>query len=247
MKAIFLSDLHLRDPLESNSQTLLLFLSKVSKKEIPCTHLFLVGDIFDLWIENHDYFIQRYATIISEIRNCIAAGIFVHYFEGNHDLYLNKFWQQDVGAQVHDGPSFFQLGPWEVRVEHGDQMNPKDTGYLFLRWFLRTPLMVFVARYLPGSWVNFIGQSASSKSRSYTSSSRRSNEQAIVNMTRKHAELMHRGRAFDFIFTGHTHVRDIYKFQGDDGSSVQSINLGSWYEPPKYFYLDESAGCFVDL
>ena len=62
-KGYFVSDIHIRDPLESNSEKLLLFLHQL-KNDKDCSHLFLVGDIFDLWSYNHRYFVKKYARLV---------------------------------------------------------------------------------------------------------------------------------------------------------------------------------------
>ena len=86
-KAYFLSDLHLRSSEESNSQKLLLFLRHLQENPESFSHLFLVGDIFDLWIHSHKYFIDKYSEIVEAIRAVVDSGNEVHYFEGNQFLY----------------------------------------------------------------------------------------------------------------------------------------------------------------
>jgi UDP-2,3-diacylglucosamine hydrolase len=103
MKAYFLSDLHLKSMQERNSQTLLRFLHSVRDEQLAINgtkdqglraikgasdrhYVFLVGDIFDLWIGKHDYFVSRFKPIVDAIAELVRAGVEVHYFEGNHDL-----------------------------------------------------------------------------------------------------------------------------------------------------------------
>jgi len=249
LKAFFVSDIHIKDPEESNSLKLLLFLSQVHADK-EATHLFLVGDIFDLWIENHDFFIKRYARIIEGIRDCVSRGIEVHYFEGNHDLYLNNFWQQDVGARVHEGPSFFNLKTksknFNVRVEHGDQMNPEDKGYLWLRWFLRTKPMTVIAKVMPGFMVRRIGERASQISRGHTSARESAEASKVKEITRRHSQQVYGMKAFDFLICGHTHVRDLFAFEVGEAKAI-AVNLGSWWEGPQAFYIDETSHGFVDI
>ena len=94
IKAWFISDIHLKNEQESNSEKLLLFLHSLENGQRQASHLFLVGDIFDLWIHNHSYFIEKFPKIVNAIRVVVKKGIEVHYFEGNHDLYLKKYWQR---------------------------------------------------------------------------------------------------------------------------------------------------------
>jgi len=243
VKAIFISDVHLRDISESNSSLLLLFFSSIAE-DPSFTHLFLVGDIFDLWIGNHTFFIERFRPIINAIKKC-TENTEVHYFEGNHDLYLKSYWQNTVGVTVHEEPKNFQLGSWNVRVEHGDQMNPEDRGYLWLRWFLRTPLIKVVQKILPGALIHRIGARASQVSEHHRDPWSNETSEKIVAFTRRHAEKVSQTNSFQWMISGHTHVKDHFEFLSQ-GKKRVSINLGSWANGPVCFLLDEEQGVFLD-
>lgn len=246
IKAYFLSDIHIKSVEESNSEKLLLFLHSLENGSRQCTHLFLVGDIFDLWIHDHRYFVDKFLKIVNAIKVVVSQGIEVHYFEGNHDIHLKKFWQQEVGVKVHDGPVFFNLGHHKIRVEHGDFMNPDDKGYLFLRKFLRSGPMTFVAQNLPGQAVQWVGDRASRASRHYTSNQKSLHESKVKEIMRTYADSVIQDQFFDYLITGHTHVRDIYEFDCN-GEQVFSINLGSWFDDQKALLVDENGHQFVDI
>lgn len=245
-KAWFLSDLHLRSETESNSEKLLLFLHSLENGEREASHLFLVGDIFDLWIHDHRYFVEKYQKIINAISVLVSKGIEVHYFEGNHDLYLKKFWQQEVGVKVHDGPEFFNLNSKVIRVEHGDLMNPDDKGYLFLKSLLHSSPMTFIAKNLPGRLISQIGERASRASRHYTSHQKSLHEEKVKDFTHRYAEKVIAERPFDYLISGHTHVRDVFIFN-HNGEEVQSINLGSWFDEAMVLKIDERGTEFLKL
>lgn len=231
MNAIFLSDLHLKKMNESNSQKLLLFFNRIKKN--PPQKIFLLGDIFDLWIYNHKPFLKEYLPLIRELKILSDSGVEVHYFEGNHDLYLKKFWQDTLGFNVHE--NFFCIeinGKW-FRLEHGDQMNRKDYGYLFLRWFLRTWLISTLIKVMPGKFVFWLGNLASGSSRVYTSSDvKKVSKDKAIEIIHDHAKKSCFESYFDFIITGHVHIEDDYTFF-HEGRRVRSINLGAWFDQAK--------------
>jgi UDP-2,3-diacylglucosamine hydrolase len=220
----FLSDLHLRDMNDDQAQTLLRFFISL-EAQAKTSVVFLVGDIFDLWIGKHQYFIQKFQPLVDVLRRLVASGLEIHYFEGNHDLHLKKFWQDDLSFIVHSDPEYFSLDGDIVRIEHGDQMDPEDTGYLFLRWLLRTPIMTWIALYLPGFLVAWLGRSMSKTSRAYTNSLR--DPQKILKTIHTHAQKAFQERAFQAIITGHVHLRDETSFV-INGQKMISFNLGSW-------------------
>jgi UDP-2,3-diacylglucosamine hydrolase len=202
----------------------------------------LVGDIFDLWVGGDKFFARRYPEVVSLVSQLKAKAVEVIYFEGNHDLHLQKFWSDELGCQVFTAPRYFDLGRARVRVEHGDQMNPDDKGYLLLRAFLRTGFMESVVRILPGSVIQAIGNSMSRSSRKWTSSSIKArDDEAIRKMIRAHAmQVFEDDEPFDFIVSGHVHTRDDFSWQDvSSGRTARSVNLGCWLRDvePKAFCL----------
>lgn len=245
LKAIFLSDLHLGSLEEPKSQLLLKFLKKL-KGGKDVSHLFLVGDVFDLWLGSHKYFIGKYSELVEEFIRLKSDGVEIHYFEGNHDLYLKHYWQDQLGFAVHSKPEIFKLGSFRVRVEHGDQMDPEDRGYIFLRWFLRTPLMKIFVRIIPGSLAAWIGQRASHSSRSYTSETKTISDEGAKDKIRTYSELVAQEQEFTLHIHGHVHVRDDYRYKANN-RDIRSVNLGSWFDQPGYFSLTEDKQEFIDL
>jgi UDP-2,3-diacylglucosamine hydrolase len=208
----------------AKAQGLLRFLISLQDKASETT-LFLVGDIFDLWLGGHSYFVNKFKPIVDELTKFTKNGGQLHYFEGNHDLHLKKFWEKQVGAKVYEAPEIFLFEDIVIRVEHGDEMDPDDKGYIFLRWLLRTWLFKFIILYLPGFLVAAIGRWASRTSRTYTNSKR--DEERIAHTIHTHAQKIYGDQHFDVIISGHVHLRDEFHFQkGDKG--IKSFNLGSW-------------------
>ncbi len=242
LRALFLSDLHLTSLEDQRGQAFLRFLKGLTGLKFddayPVSHLFLVGDIFDLWLADHQFFIQRFGKLIDQIHRLQSEGVEVHYFEGNHDLYLETYWQRSLGVRVHPGPSLFELGSWSVRVEHGDQTDPEDRGYRFLRWFLRTMPLRWLAHHLPGRFVLWLGNRASASSRQYTSMVKTVTDDAAIAKLHKHAELVAAQQSFDILVNGHVHVRDDFSFMSG-GRPRRALNLGTWLNEP-YKYLEIS-------
>ena len=228
--AYFISDIHLGSAEEPKSFLLLKFFDQLIA-ERP-SHLFLLGDIFDLWIGRHKYFIKKYSPVIDKLLQLQAAGTEIHYFEGNHDLYLDAYFGQELSFKVHAGPISIDLLGQKIRLEHGDQMDPEDHGYIFLRWFLRTALIKFVARHLPDSWVVAIGEKASEVSRDYTSKREFARDEVIREKILKHAQLIIQTEPYDVLLAGHVHVKEDRIFTAGTGSSCRVLNLGTWLQEP---------------
>ena len=241
--AYFVSDIHVKAADSPRGRLFLKFLRGLSA-EAGATHLVLLGDIFDLWVADHDYFVSAYGEIIEEIRRLKGEGVEIRYFEGNHDLHLRYYWSDRLDVVVHPGPAYVEIGDITVRLEHGDQMDPGEKGYLFLRWFLRTPPIRWLVCHLPGSVVAGIGNRASAKSRSYSSNAKSISTDDVLAKIRAHAERAHADRPFDLLISGHVHVRDDWR---SAAGGFRSVNLGSWFDAPCYFKIDGDGARFREL
>lgn len=245
MQAWFVSDLHLKDLNERNSQTLLRFLHSLLASD-KATHLFLLGDIFDLWVGDSDVFQKKFQAIVDAIADIKRKGIEVVYFEGNHDVHIKDFWQKHFDIPVWVEHKYFQLGPYKVRLEHGDLMNPEDKAYIRYRDIIRKPLMERVAYLLPGIFLEGAGQWASRTSRKHSSKKRASLEDKLRAMIRVYAQKSFEQESFDYIITGHMHVKDEFLFERN-GRSIFSVNLGSWFEEPMALCLEDKGHRWIPL
>ncbi len=245
LNAYFVSDIHISSPDSSEGRQFVAFLVSLTGG-YNITHLFLLGDIFDLWVADHECFIDRYKEIIDQLQRLRNEGVIISYFEGNHDLYLRGFWSERLGFAVYSSSAYIQLGNTLLRLEHGDEMDPEDKGYLFLRWFLRTRLMRALISNLPGKLVQLIGENLSSHSRRFSSPTRLVNVSKIIKTMHSHARQAHEEKPFDLFIAGHTHVRDDSQISSNRGN-FRSVNLGSWLDSPCYFKLRDAGGDFFEL
>lgn len=225
----FLSDIHIKSNQDLSYQKLNQFLE--TQWQISPGNIYLLGDIFDLWVSNHQIFINSYSQLIQNLKNIKAQGYNIVYFEGNHDLHLEKFWQEQMGFEVQKDVAYYQLDQFVVRLEHGDLINQNDHDYLRLRRFLRNSYMTFFAHQIPGIFWDYLGKRWSQHSRKASQGYRVRNNQEIISMVRAHAQREVQSKYFDIVISGHMHVKDQFEFVFDS-KIITSINLGSWMEEP---------------
>lgn len=247
MEAWFLSDIHLKSADERNGKILLRFLRSLLEKNPSQVHLFLLGDIFDLWIGDHSYFVEKFRPLIEALQDLKKAGTKITYIEGNHDVHIEGFFQKQLGAEVFVEAQYYEIDGISVRCEHGDLINMNDQAYLRYRGVIRHPLVKPLGTMLPGRFWGYVGAKMSQKSRQKSGHYRVQNESALVQMIRAHIERAYAERPFDFIISGHMHVFDDHTVQ-IQGRRVRSINLGSWFEETvKVFCLRQGQGEWVYL
>lgn len=232
-RSYFVSDIHLENMEERNGQNLLRFFRFLALQEQPCD-LYLLGDIFDLWLSNHQVFIKKFKPLMEPLLELRKKGSRLVYFEGNHDLHLKPFWQKQMGFQVYKKAHYENIGKLNVRIEHGDLINLEDQTYLNWKKTTEKPYMKFLAHNVPGVIWNWLGTRASERSRKRSHQFRIEKEDEIKKMIHNHAIRSFKEKPFDAIITGHMHVK-VDEVIDVGGKLIRNINLGTWRgadEPP---------------
>lgn len=246
MDAYFLSDIHLHSVEERNGQTLLRFLTSVADGADKNTALFLLGDIFDLWVADHEVFRNRFSPLIGALETLRRRGGRIVYFEGNHDMHLEKFWGSVLGAEILVQAAEFEIDGLRLRCEHGDEINLEDKSYLRLRAVLRSAPLKFLGHALPGGFWDWLGQRWSRTSRKYSSVERESQQETLREMIRHHAARAYREHPYDVLISGHLHVLFDEEIKVE-GNTVRAINLGSWLDRPRVLRCSEGRLDWIDL
>lgn len=236
MKTWFISDIHLRNVNERNGNTLLRFLFYLNQNPKE-QRLFLLGDIFDAWTSDGSAFVKQYQLIIDEIAKLKKAGGEVFYFEGNHDVHVDVFWQKKLNIAVIEDIEYFVIDGYSVRVEHGDFINPDDEPYLKYRQLIHQPWVEFLAHRLPSIFWKWLSEKQSSKSRKKSSKYALENTDKIKKLIRTYAKKVYHEKPFDLIVTGHMHIFDDFEFT-ENMQNVRSINLGTWLDQPRALKIE---------
>ena len=133
MKAIFLSDAHLRRPEDKNYQLLLDFLDR--QKDLDA--LFLLGDIFEFWIGYKHLAFTAYIPLLEKLRQLSESGTKLFFVEGNHDFHLGPYFTETLNCTVIPDQQRVNWDGQQILISHGDLLNP-DRNYQRLRSFWRS-------------------------------------------------------------------------------------------------------------
>lgn len=247
MEAWFISDIHLKTAEERNGKILLRFLRSLRQRNPSEIHLFMLGDIFDLWVGGHNYFGNKFKDLTTALSDLKQAGAQITYIEGNHDVHVEGYFQKKLGIEVFVEARYYTIDGKVIRCEHGDLINLNDEKYLKYRGIIRNPWIKPLGNIIPGRFWDYIGNKASKKSRERSGHFRSSNEEQLVKMIRGHIVTAYEEKPFDFIISGHMHVFDDHVVDVN-GHNVRSVNLGSWFEDTvKVFRIKDGRGEWVDL
>lgn len=137
-KTYFISDLHLgasyfKDPLE-NERKVVRFLDSI-KSDARC--IYLLGDILDYWYEYKTVVPRGFTRFFGKIAELSDAGIEIHWFIGNHDIWIFDYLPHELGVQVHDGTMLTEIDGKRFFMSHGDNVGKLERSFRFLRALFR--------------------------------------------------------------------------------------------------------------
>ena len=149
-RSIWVSDTHLGTP-GCQARALLDFLDRHE-----CEFLYLVGDIIDFWrLKRSPYWTQLHSDVIRKVLSKAGAGTTVTLVPGNHDEYLRRFCDLQLGNIMVTREAIHRTVDGRLLlVVHGDEFDgitlyhrwvavSGDVGYEMLlvlnRWFNRAP------------------------------------------------------------------------------------------------------------
>lgn len=95
--------------------------------------MFILGDLFDYWFEYKQAVPKGFVRVLSVLAKFTEAGIPVHIFTGNHDMWLSNYLIEEIGLQVYKNPIQRELHGQSFFLGHGDGLGPGDYGYKFIK------------------------------------------------------------------------------------------------------------------
>jgi UDP-2,3-diacylglucosamine hydrolase len=140
-RAVFVSDLHLGTRYSgARASREELFERFLLDQEGRASHLFLLGDVFEFWMEYRHFIPKDHFGVLAALHRLRRSGTEIHYCAGNHDFNLGTFFRDTLGIATHDGPFTAEVQGKRMLLLHGDGMNPADWKYRIVKRVLRHPL-----------------------------------------------------------------------------------------------------------
>lgn len=186
--------------------------------------IFLLGDIFDFWFE-YRYVVPRgYTRILGKIAEITDSGIPVHFFTGNHDLWVFGYLPAETGMIIHKSPYITEIEGKKFYLAHGDGLDDKDKGFRLLKGiFTNRVLQWMFARLHPNFaiWFAHRWSHNSRYSKDLIIPFRGEDKEEQIIFANRLLEKEH----FDFFVFGHRHIP--LDLPLNNGIS-RYINLGDW-------------------
>ena len=218
-KIYFLSDFHLGAP---NATASLIREKKITRflDEIgpDAGEIFILGDF----------------RILGKLAEITDAGIPVHFFVGNHDMWMKDYFQKELNIPVYFEPTPFELNGKKFLIGHGDGLGPADHGYKFIKKIFRNKICQWLFGILPPFIGMGIAHYFSRKSRAQAG---QTEEQFLGNdkewLIIYCKEVLQKEK-FDYFIFGHRHLPLFINL----GGNSTYINLGDWISHDSYGVFD---------
>ncbi|WP_369899310.1 UDP-2,3-diacylglucosamine diphosphatase [Aquimarina sp. AD1] len=148
-KIYFASDNHLGAPTQEKSfpreQKFVKWLDEVKE---DAGAIFLLGDLFDFWFEYKTVIPKGFTRTLGKLAEITDAGIPVYYFVGNHDLWMNGYFEAELNIPVFHKPQEFTFNETTFLIGHGDGLGPGDKGYKRMKKVFTNPVAKWFFRWL---------------------------------------------------------------------------------------------------
>lgn len=220
----FASDAHLgMHPREKSAERERIFVQWLESIRKDATEIYLVGDIFDYWFEYRKVVPRGFTRFLGKISEITDSGIPVHFFTGNHDVWVFDYLPSETGVTVHREPCILEHGDQRLFIAHGDGLGPGERGYKLLkRIFTSKVLQWLYARIHPNASMAFAHRwSRQSRfARGIASEFMGEDREVLI----RFARTVLRDEHFDFFIFGHRHIPLVMELE----ENSRLVYLGDW-------------------
>ena len=148
-KIYFASDNHLGAPTaEASMPREKKFVQWLDSIKHDAEAIFLLGDLFDFWFEYKYVIPKGFTRVLGKLAELSDQGIKIHFFVGNHDLWMNGYFEEELGITVHHQPKEFTFNLTSFFIGHGDGLGPNDIGFKRLKKVFTNPFFNWLYRWL---------------------------------------------------------------------------------------------------
>ncbi len=234
-KIYFLSDFHLGVPDASSSlereKKVVRFLDHISN---DASEIYLLGDVFDFWFEYKNTVPKGYTRLLGKLAELSDNGIKLHYFTGNHDMWVFDYFQNEFNCTIYKEPISLEINGFKFHIGHGDGLGPGDQGYKFIKKVFANPICQWLFRWMHPDIGIPIANYFSKKSRIATGDTDEKylgdDQEWLVQYCKK---LQITGN-FDFMVFGHRHLPLDITIDGKG----RYVNLGEWIKHCSFATFD---------
>ncbi|MBO3115323.1 UDP-2,3-diacylglucosamine diphosphatase [Winogradskyella sp. DF17] len=224
-KVYFASDNHLGAPTtEQSLPRERKFVNWLNEVKEDAAAIFLMGDLFDFWFEYNKVVPKGFTRTLGKLAELSDNGISIFYFVGNHDLWMNGYFEEELGIPVFHKPQEFQLNNALFYIGHGDGLGPGDKGYKRMKKVFTNPFFKWLFKWLHPDIGVRLAQYLSVKNKLISGDEDATflgeDNEWLAQYSRRKLEEKYR----DYFVFGHRHL----PLEIELSTASKYINLGDW-------------------
>jgi UDP-2,3-diacylglucosamine hydrolase len=235
----FASDFHLGAPNAAASiereKKIVRWLSEIAD---DAKAIYLVGDIFDFWFEYKQAIPKGFVRLQGKLAELSDRGIEIHFFTGNHDMWMFDYFPKELGVKMHREPIQFTYSNIKFYIGHGDGLGPGDHGYKFVKKVFASKICQWLFARLHPDFGIAVANFWSRRSRKVTGDSDENFLGEDQEWLAIYAKEILQKEHFDYFIFGHRHLH--IEIQLNETSKY--INLGEWIKHYTYLVFDVEKG-----
>lgn len=220
MTALVVSDLHL-DP--ARPEIAAQFHAFLAGEARAAEALYVLGDLFELWIGDDDPEPHKRA-VIAALRALADSGVALYFLHGNRDFLLGARFCEESGGTLLTDPTVIERYGRRLLVSHGDALCTDDAPYQRLRALVRDRR--WQAQFLALS----IGQrqALAREARAGSQTHTQAQPPMLMDVNAEAVAAVFRSAGVDTLVHGHTHRPAVHSLEVD-GRTCTRIVTGDWY------------------
>ena len=234
-KIYFSSDNHLGAPTPQQSkpreEKFVRWLDQVKE---DAAAIFLLGDLFDFWFEYKHVVPKGFVRVLGKLAEITDSGIPVYFFVGNHDLWMEDYFEKELNIPVYHQPKEFEFNSKIFLIGHGDGLGPGDIGYKRMKKVFTNPFARWLYRWFHPDLGVPLAQYFSVKNKAISGEEDVAylgeDKEWLVQYCRRKLESSH----YDYFVFGHRHLP--LEIPLKENSTY--INLGDWINYYTYGEFD---------
>ncbi|MFT6850230.1 MAG: UDP-2,3-diacylglucosamine hydrolase [Sphingobacteriales bacterium] len=233
-KIYFASDFHLGAPnYEASKKRELRIIKWLTEIQKDATELFLMGDVFDFWFEYKHVIPKGHTRIFGKLAEISDSGIPIHFFPGNHDMWVGDYFEKELGFKIYREPQVITRNEKSFYLAHGDGLGPGDYNYKILKKVFASSICKWFFSWTHPNIGMWIANTWSLRSRASQDT-----EETFLGSENEwlmaHSEEISAENPHDFFVYGHRHLPIFEKLSKGN----LYINLGEWINFDTYGVFD---------
>lgn len=243
----FISDLHLgagtlENPLDYERRVVR-FLESI---EDDCEALYLVGDIIDYWFEYKRVVPRGFTRFLGQLGKMCDKGIEIHWFTGNHDIWIFDYIPQEVGCKLHRGPLETEIRGKKMFIAHGDGLGDDSKALKFMTGFFHNRFCQWAYSLIHPDLSTKFAYWWSKKSRlngdDFPEFLGENKEHLVLFAKEKLQQVKQENGHIDYFVFGHRHIELDLMMARD----TRLFILGDWIKHFSYAVMDKNGKMWMD-